>query len=228
MDKSTHILGEVLFKYWKGDRSSELIMIKKDKSKFTIDLDYYFRNYEQLSMIEKKAISLTIGEILDVGCATGYYVPVLKQHGNVDAIDISVQAIKIAKNEGIEECNVADIFKYKTSKKYDTITLFENNIGLAGTFTKTKRLFRILTRLLKRNGQIIAIIRHTDFGGKKYYSSLYKPSWNGKSGKKFRWFYFNIGFLPDFCDKYNLNLEILDEAEDEGRKLYLIRLKQFK
>ncbi|GAH80653.1 unnamed protein product, partial [marine sediment metagenome] len=47
--------------------------------------------------------------------------------------DISECVIKIANEQGIENCFMADIFKYHPSKKYDTITLFENNIGLAGT-----------------------------------------------------------------------------------------------
>ena len=219
-----HIFGEAMFEYSK-DKSTKLILIKKDKTKLPIDLDYYFREYQNLSCLEKKAISLTKKQILDVGCATGYYIPGLKKYGIVDAIDISEQAIKIARAKGIEECHVANIFKYNPAKKYDTITLFENNIGLAGTYTKTKKLFRILTKLLKRNGQIIVIMRHTDFR-KKFYSSKYIPLWKGKTGKKFRWLYFNINYLPKFCHKYNLKLEILDEDDDEGRKMYLVRLIQ--
>ncbi len=222
MKKDINIFGEAMFGYLK-DKSSKLYLIKKDKIKFLIDLDYYFREYEDLSDLEKKAISLAHDEILDVGCATGYYIPALKRNGNVDAIDISEHAIKIAKAKNIKECHVADIFNYNPVKLYDTITLLENNIGLAGTLSKTKKLFKILTKLLKKNGQIIAIMRHTDYR-KKYYSSKYIPLWKGKIAKKFRWFYFNINYLPRFCHKYNLKLDILNEDDDEGRKMYLVRL----
>jgi len=222
LKKFIYIFGEAMYEYLK-DKTSKLYLIKKDKSKFPIDLDYYLREYEDLSSLEKNAISIAHDEILDVGCATGYYIPALKRNGNVDAIDISEHAIKIAKAKGIEECHVGDIFNYNPVKLYDTITLLENNIGLAGTLSKTKKLFKILTKLLKKNGQIIAIMRHTDYR-KKYYSSKYTPLWKGKTFKKFRWFYFNINYLPRFCHKYNLKLDILDEDNDEGRKMYLIRL----
>ena len=225
MKKIEHIIGKAMLEYSK-DKSFELSLIKKDKVRFTLDLDYYFREYEELSDLEKKAISLANGEILDVGCATGYYIPALKMNGVVDAIDISEDAIKVANARGIEECHVADVFNYKPSKKYDSITLFENNIGLGGTLSRTKKLIKILITFLKRNGKIIATIRHTDYR-KKYYSSKYTPYWKGDYGKNFRWFYFNINYLPKFCTKYHLKLEILDEADDdEGRKIYLVRLSQ--
>ncbi|MFX1313349.1 MAG: methyltransferase domain-containing protein [Promethearchaeota archaeon] len=217
-----NIFGRAIFEYSK-DRSTNLILIKKDKTKFPIDLNYYFRKYQNLSYLEKKAISFANGDILDVGCATGYYIPALKKNGIIDAIDISEYAIKVAKAKGIKECHKADIFNYNPVNLYDTITLLENNIGLGGTLSKTKRLFKILTKLLKKNGQIIAIIRHTSYR-KKYYSSKYKLLWNGKLYKKFRWFYFNINYLPVFCNNYNLKLNIIDQDDDDGRKIYLIRL----
>jgi SAM-dependent methyltransferase len=222
MKKANNIIGDAILEYSK-DKSSELELIKKDKTKFSIDLGYYFRELKDLSILEKRAISLARGEILDVGCATGYYIPALKRNGNVDAIDISEKAIRIAKAKGIEECHVADIFKYHPAKKYDTITLFENNIGLAGNYFKTKKFFKILTKFLKDDGQIICIIRHTDYK-KRFYSSKYTPVWKGETFSKFRWFYFNINYLSKFCHKFNLYLRIIDEDYDKRRKLYLIRL----
>ncbi|MFX0029517.1 MAG: class I SAM-dependent methyltransferase [Candidatus Hermodarchaeota archaeon] len=217
------IFGTAISEFSK-DNSIKLELIKKDKTKFSIDLGYYFRGYNELSKLEKRAISLARGDILDVGCATGYYIPRLILQGKVDAIDISEQLINLANANGIEECRVADIFKYSPRKKYDTITLFENNIGLAGTYSKTSKMFTILTTLLKNNGQIIAIIRHTDYR-RKYYSSKYKISWKGKIYRKgFRWLYFNIGYLQKFCNSFNLKLKIVDEEEDEGRQMYLVRL----
>jgi len=220
--KTFELIGEAILEYTKNP-SIKLVLIKKDKTTFELDLGYYHRKYLDFSNLEKKALTLATGEILDVGCATGYYISTLKMNGNVDAIDISETVIKIAKTRQIEECHVADIFKYNPSKKYDTITLFENNIGLGGTLSKTKKLFKILTKLLERKGKIIAIIRHID-NRKKYYSKQYIPLWKGEYGRRFRWFYFNINYLQKFCRKYHLKLEILGEEDDEGRKMYLVRL----
>ncbi|KKK41788.1 hypothetical protein LCGC14_0809870 [marine sediment metagenome] len=218
-----NLFGKAIYEY-SIDRTLKLRCVKKDNTIFDLDLSYYFRDYEEFSDLEKKAISLADGEILDVGCATGYYIPALKKNGIVDAIDISEEAIGIANVNRIEECHVADIYHYKPSKKYDTITLFENNIGLGGTFSRTKKLIKILATLLKKNGKIIATVRHADYR-RKYYSSKYTPYWKGVFGKPFRWFYFNISYLPKFCDKYHLILDIIDKVTDEeGREIYLVKL----
>ncbi|GAH80650.1 unnamed protein product, partial [marine sediment metagenome] len=81
--------GKVLYDYWKNDKSSTLFFIENKKKKFPIEVSRYFRSYEEFSDLEKKAINLACGDILDVGCATGYHVAALKRRGNVDAIDIS-------------------------------------------------------------------------------------------------------------------------------------------
>ncbi len=81
--------GKVLYEYWKGDKTSTLFFIENKKKKFPIEVSRYFRSYEEFSDLEKKSISLARGDILDVGCATGYHVMALKMRGNVDAIDVS-------------------------------------------------------------------------------------------------------------------------------------------
>ena len=214
--------GKVLYEYWKGDKTSTLFFIENKKKRFPIEVSRYFRSYEEFSDLEKKAIRMTYGEILDVGCATGYHVTALKRRGNVDAIDISEHIIKIANEQGIENCFVADIFKYHPNKKYDTITLFENNIGLAGTISKTKKFIKILAKLLKEDGQILCEIVRTRTVDT--WCVLITPLWNGKKGKSFNWLHFSPSFLSKICAKYSLKLEVLEEKEISSNIWCLIRI----
>lgn len=214
--------GKALYQYWKGNKSSKLYFIQNNQEKFEIDLERYFREFNKLSALEKEAIKLAYGDILDVGCATGYYIPALKKRGNVDAIDISEYAIRIAEESGIENSHIANIFKYKPKKKFNTIILLENNIGLAGTLSKTKKMLKILAGLLKRNGQILCIIakcKTVDSWG-----VLFTPLWNGKKGKSFKWLHFSIKFLSKICAKFNLNLEILGEDDNPEENWCLIKI----
>lgn len=222
MRSKMDFFGKVLYEYWKGDKTSTLFFIENKKKRFPIEVSRYFRSYEEFSDLEKKSISLARGDILDVGCATGYHVVALKMRGNVDAIDISEHIIKIANEQGIENCFVADIFKYHPSKKYDTITLFENNIGLAGTISKTKRFIKILAKLLKEDGQILCEIVRTRTVDT--WCVLITPLWNGKKGKSFKWLHFSPNFLSKICAKYDLKLEVLDEKEISGNIWCLIRI----
>lgn len=216
------LFGRVLYDYWeKGGKSSTLYFIENKKKKYPVEISRYFRSYDDLSNLEKKAISLSRGSILDVGCATGYHVPALMKQGEVDAIDISEHAIKVAKENCIDNCFAGDIFKYKPRKRYDTITLFENNIGLAGTVSKTKRLIKALTRLLKEDGQIICEIVRTRTVDS--WAVLLTPLWKGKKGKSFKWLHFSVNFLSKMCVKYGLEVEMLEENEISGNVWSLIR-----
>lgn len=214
--------GKALYEYWKGDKTSRLFFIENRKKTFPIEVSRYFRSYEEFSDLEKKSISLARGDILDVGCATGYHVMALKMRGNVDAIDVSEHIIKIANEQGIENCFVADIFKYYPSKKYDTITLFENNIGLAGTISKTKKFIKILAKLLKEDGQILCEIVRTRTVDT--WCVLITPLWNEKKGKSFKWLHFSPNFLSKICAKYDLKLEVLEEKEISSNIWCLIRI----
>lgn len=227
MSQKMDLFGKVLYDYWeKGDKSSTLYFFENKKNKSPVDISRYFRSYKELTRLEKIGISLSHGSILDVGCATGYHVPFLMRKGDVDAIDISGHAIKVAIENGLDNCTESDIFKFKPCKKYDTIILFENNIGLAGTVSKTKRLIKILSKLLKDNGQIICEIVRTRTVDT--YTVLLTPLWNGKRGKSFKWLHFSINFISRMCLKHGLEVELLDEDEISGNIWSLIKLSKSK
>ena len=227
MTQKMDLFGRVLYDYWeKGDKSSPLYFIENKKKKFPVDISRYFRSYEDLSCLEKKGIDLSRGRILYFGCATGYHVPALMGKGEVDAIDISEHAIKVAKENGLNNCFSGNIFKYNSRKKYDTITLFENNIGLAGTVFKTKRLIKRLLKLLKDDGQIICEIVRTRTVDS--WTVLLTPLWNGIRGKSFKWLHFSINFISRICVNFGLEVEVLGENEISGNIWSLIRLSKSK
>lgn len=126
------IFGEALKAYSQGDRARFYFQDESGKI-FGHDLSRYFRKMNRLSKLEKKLISLSYGDILDVGCGTANYIPLLAERGNVLGIDISPNVIEVARQHGCKYCRVADIFSFPTHKKYDTITLLENNLGLGET-----------------------------------------------------------------------------------------------
>ncbi|HEC37363.1 hypothetical protein LCGC14_1927330 [marine sediment metagenome] len=100
----------------------------------------YFRDESELTPLEKMLIDLAYGEILDVGCSTGYYIPYLMEKGSTTGIDISEVVAKIAHEKGYSNCVVGDIFKYKSNHKFDTITLIGNDIALSGSLHNLKKM----------------------------------------------------------------------------------------
>lgn len=215
--KSMDLFGEALKAYSKGDKE-KFYFKNKSGEIFEHKLKRYFRTNIQLSKLEKKLISLSHGNILDVGCGTGNYIPLLCKQGKVLGIDISQNVLDVKK---IKNCKVANIFTFPTKNKFDTITLLENNLGIGGTVDKTKKLLKKLSKLLKKEGQILAIISRRS-ENKKYIKVELKPIYKQKIGKKFNWINFNINFLYDLCKKEGLQLKILKTTKES----YLISIQK--
>jgi 2-polyprenyl-3-methyl-5-hydroxy-6-metoxy-1,4-benzoquinol methylase len=80
---------------------------------------------EILEAIETR--SIPTGEILEIGCGTGWFTEKLSQLGNVTAVDLSPQAIEIAKGRGtgaqFAACNILE--HDFSEKRFDLIVCVE-------------------------------------------------------------------------------------------------------
>jgi len=220
MKKSMDLFGDALIAYEKGDRTPFYFLVGKYKDQH--DLSRYFRKSRQLSKIENKLVSLCKGNILDVGCGTANYFSKLMKKGKVFGIDISPKIISIAQNNGYD-CVAGDIFKFKTKIKYSTITLFENNIGIAGSVNRTKVLLKKLFLLLEDKGQILIVLRNAK--GKEFVQVTLQPTWKDIKGEKFKWIIYDKDYLKKLCSQMNLNLEVL-MSEDNNHLIRITRKNQ--
>lgn len=208
MKKSMDVFGQALLDYSNGDKDKFFFEDSKG-NRYQHPLRKYFRDFKKFTKLEKKIISKAKGNILDLGCGTGNYIPYLKKKGKVLGIDISPNVIKVAKKRyRLKNVKVADIFKFITNQKFDTIVLLENNLGMAGTLRKTKQLLHVLRNLLKKNGQILTNVRNVPKG--TYFVGELKPVWKERKGQKFKWISFNAKFLKELCEDAGFNLEILE------------------
>ncbi len=209
--------GEALLSYFLGGREKFYFKMPSGEI-YEHHLKRYFRKATQIAKSERKLISLSYGDILDVGCATSNYTALLSKRGKVLGIDISKNVTDVAKMAGRKDCIVADIFTFKPKKKYDTITFLENNLGLGGSVDKTKKLLKKVSSILKDDGQILAVSKQLN--NQKYFVRKLTPIWKKKVGPEFAWINFNIDFLSDLCKKEGLHLELLQA----NRYTYLIRI----
>lgn len=221
MKKSMDLFGKALLAYANGDKS-KFFFADSSGNKYEHPLSKYFRDYKQFTKLERKIISLSRGNILDLGCGTGNYIPYLMKRGKVLGIDISPRIIQVAKKRyKLKNVLVANIFNFKTAKKFDTIVLLENNLGLGQTISKTKKLLKLLTNLLNKNGQILT--NGKNIPDRDYFVGELIPIYRGLKGPGFGWISFNTKYLKKLCNELGLKLEIINR--DKGHYLAKITRK---
>ncbi|HEY5587922.1 MAG TPA: methyltransferase domain-containing protein [Candidatus Paceibacterota bacterium] len=206
------LFGQALYDRYKGEKNYFFMEVHGETREHNIDR--YFRSVKELSGAEKKLISMCYGNILDVGCATGNYIPAMEKKGIVTGIDISSKLIEIAKQSGIKNCFVKNIFSFNSNKKFDTITMLENNLGMGGDVNGTKKLLKKLSSLLNDDGQILMMLSKRS-GEKDFLINELTPVYKGVKGKSFKWINFNLKFLTKLCNEVSLNIKLLS-----GNKYY--------
>lgn len=122
--------------------------------------DRYFTEYKDWSEIEKKAIALARGRVLDIGCGAGRHSLYLQKKGlDVAGIDVSSLAIKVCQLRGLKKAKVLSIDDINIFKEnsFDNVIMFGNNFGLFQGPKKFKILLKKFEKVLSDKGVIIAI-----------------------------------------------------------------------
>ncbi|MEJ6791805.1 MAG: class I SAM-dependent methyltransferase, partial [Lacinutrix sp.] len=200
-----------------------------------LPIDYLFRSYSKMPEIEQKALQLSKGKTLDVGCGAGSHSLYL-QHKNfyVKAIDISKGALDVCKKRGV--INAELILLLEEKENFDTILLLMNGTGIFQTLKDVPKYLKHLKSLLNKNGQIlidssdIKYMFEDEDGGfwqdlnSSYYGELdYYLSYKNEEETPMKWLYLDFNTLAIACDSVGLQCEkILDgEHYDYLAKLYL-------
>jgi 2-polyprenyl-3-methyl-5-hydroxy-6-metoxy-1,4-benzoquinol methylase len=213
------LFGQALYNFWKKDRTP--VYFSYLGHRIARSVKRYFRSPDKFTNLEKELISLAHGRILDVGCATGYYIPSLMEHGKVEAVDVSPNAIKVAHNKGLSNCYCVDIYRFQPKHKFDTITLLENNLGLGGSIEKVRELLIILSDFLKPEGQILLHQQETD---DSWHKSEITIEYKGRR-QIISWLHISSWEIEGICNMLDLRFEILKKGKNH---LYLARITKYR
>jgi 2-polyprenyl-3-methyl-5-hydroxy-6-metoxy-1,4-benzoquinol methylase len=156
--------GQEMWACYKGEEASEIV--ERDDGYFNAtpgNPKHYFSEYEDWAPIERKAMELVKGRVLDIGCGAGRHSLHLQNKGfDVLGIDSSPLAIKVCKLRGLTKARVMPIeeLDFKPNS-FDTVIMMGSNFGLFGSFKKAKRILRKLHKITSKNGLILAATRDT-------------------------------------------------------------------
>jgi SAM-dependent methyltransferase len=220
------LFGQAILDYQTQNTPEDLITETNISEADEMSVAYLFRTYQEMPKIEKKALQLAKGKILDVGCGAGSHSLYLQQKGfEVTAIDISPNAIKACQLRGVKDARVQHLLKLE-NEPFDTILLLMNGTGIFGTLAETTKYLQKLKSLLTPNSQIlidssdIIYMFDQDEDGAfmvpatGYYGELtFNVSYKGQTEDSFPWLYLDYNTLQNAAHANGLQCELLLEGD---------------
>lgn len=156
--KAMEPFGIALMDYCNRKEAGGLIMHRDDGLKDDHPVEYYFREPSEFSLIEKKALKICNGKVLDIGAGVGPHSLELQKLGlNVISIDVSQHACNIMKKRGLKNVACMSFYEYCESNecKFDTILLLGRSIGFVENLNGLKKFLNHCKSILNQNGNII-------------------------------------------------------------------------
>ena len=136
------------------DRADTEIIERSDGFISTSMLDY-FAPVRRWAQVERRALRLVRGRVLDAGVGAGRVALELQARGrNVVGIDVSAGAVEVARRRGVRNVRLLAFEDVDASLgRFDTLVMYGNNFGLFGSPAKARRL---LKRFRPFIGRIVA------------------------------------------------------------------------
>jgi SAM-dependent methyltransferase len=229
------LFGKAILDFQTNNSPENLVTETNISEADEMSMDYLFRSFNEMPKLEKKALQLCKGKVLDVGCGAGSHSLYLQEKGfEVTAIDISENAIKVCQLRGLKNARVQNILEVSTmtseselkKQKFDTILLLMNGTGIFRTLLETSRYLQKLKSLLNPNGQILIdssdIIYMFDeeadgsylVPADGYYGELtFTISYKGETEESFPWLYIDYNTLQNAAHANGLQCELILEGK---------------
>jgi hypothetical protein len=209
MDKNTQDpIGQAILDYSKNKKPFDIIVSSDICDDDIIPIEVLFRTFKEMPEIEKMALELCKGNVLDVGAGAGMHCHELIKKGlKVQALDNSQGAVQFLKNSGIQAF-YSNFIDFKSNVKYDTLLMMMNGIGIAGTLSNLEKTLLHAKSMLNKGGQIIcdsSDVRYlyededgalwVDLNSEYYGNFRFQMHYKKISGPWFDWLYVDYDHL---------------------------------
>ena len=157
MEITWDVHGHTMWDAWKNGESFDLVE-RDDGFIDHIPGSSYLAKFETWPQIERRAMGLVKGRVIDLGCGAGRVALYLQQKGyDVLGFDISPLALKVCEERGLRKTRRGSIHDLRFApNSFDTAIMFGNNFSLLGTPARATRVLRRMHRMLSKGGLILA------------------------------------------------------------------------
>jgi 2-polyprenyl-3-methyl-5-hydroxy-6-metoxy-1,4-benzoquinol methylase len=228
-EKGMEPFGEALEDFYNGKKNAEITLIRDDGLEWNVPIEYFFRSPKDFSNLEKEAIQLCKGKVLDMGAGVGPHSLELQRLGlDVYAIDISFHACEIMQKRGVKNVQCIDFYNL-TLDSFDTILLLGRSIGFVGnlkginkflSYSKTRLnpegiiILDSIDILSTQEQEILNYIERNRKLGRYIGEGSFQMKYNNILGDKFQNVQIDPDTLKEISQELGLSCEILCKEED--------------
>lgn len=227
-------MGAAIYDYHKNGCAATLVVRSSMFEDDEIPVADLFRDFARMPPLERTALQMAGGRILDVGAGSGCHSLALKNMGKeAQAIDISPLSVAVMKERGVDARQV-NFYDPDFSERYDTVLMLMNGTGIIGNLDNIGKFFARLKDLLKPDGCVLIdssdlryLFEEEDGSlmidlADDYYGQLdYQMQYKDVVGEPFDWLYLDFNTLAYYAEENGFKAELVAEGEHYD---YLARL----
>ena len=148
-------MGQAIYNFFHDKDETSVVVNTNITSGEELPVPYLFRTFDEMPLLEKKAMSLVKGKVLDVGAGAGAHSLYLqKKEYDVTSIDVSELSCEVMKSSGLNKVFCKDIWTFE-SQAFDTVLFMMNGIGLVKNLDGLEPFFEHLKKYVNNDGQVL-------------------------------------------------------------------------
>lgn len=230
-------MGAAIYDYFRNGSAGTLVVHSSMFEDDEIPVEGLFRNYEDMPELEKMALRMCRGRVMDVGAGAGCHSLALQAMGRETvAVDISQLSVEVMKARGVDARRI-NFYDDSFTEKFDTVLMLMNGTGIIGRLENIDSFFARLRQLLNPDG--VVLIDSSDLSylyeeedgslmidlADDYYGLVdYQMEYMGVVGESFDWLYLDFKTLSYYAAENGFRTELVAEGEhyDYLAALYLV------
>lgn len=228
-------MGAAIADYQKRGKAAKLRVFSSFFDEDEIPVSQLFRSFEEMPPLEKAALQMATGKILDCGAGSGCHSLALQNMGKeVQAIDISPLSVETMQQRGVKQASQINLFDKHFIEKFDTILMLMNGSGIIGKLAYMPLFFNKMKQILTPGGCIYmdsSDLRYLfeeedgsidiDLAGDYYGEVDFQMQYKQIKGESFDWLYIDFQTLKLYATQSGFTVELIEEGEHYD---YLARL----
>jgi SAM-dependent methyltransferase len=219
-------MGTAIADYFKRHKADRLRVFSSQFDEDEIPVEELFRTEKQMPLLERTALQMATGRILDVGAGSGCHSLALQEAGKeVHAIDISPLSVEVMKQRGVRSVSQTNLFNEQFADEYDTILMLMNGSGIIGKLENLPDFFRKMKLLLRPGGCVLmdssdlsylfeeedgSIV--IDLAGDYYGEVDFQMQYKNVKGDSFDWLYIDFQTLSLYAAENGFTAELVKEG----------------